>query len=115
MAYIDGFVLAVPAERKEAYRNMALEALVHFKEYGALRLVEAWGDEVPDGTVTDFKSAVKAQPSEVVVFSWIEWSSKEVREQAWQKAMSDPRMRDQPMPFDGRRTIYGGFAPLVDQ
>ena len=117
MNYVDGFVAAVPAANKELYRKHAAEAAPIFKAFGALRVVEAWGDDVPDGKVTDFKGAVKATADEVVVFSWIEYPSKEVRDAAWPKIMSDPRMKamgDQ-MPFDGKRMIYGGFAAIVDQ
>lgn len=117
MAYIDGFVLAVPAANKETYRKHAAEAAPLFKEFGATRMVEAWGDDVPDGKITDFKGAVKAKPDETVVFSWIEYPSKEVRDAANKKIMTDPRMQQmgESMPFDGQRMIYGGFAPLVDE
>ncbi|MGH8432027.1 MAG: DUF1428 domain-containing protein [Solimonas sp.] len=116
MAYIEGFVVAVPAANKEAYRKHAAEAVRLFKEFGVSRLVEAWGDDVPDGKVTDFRRAVKAREDEVVVFSWMEFPSKEVRDAASAKMMSDPRMKEMgaSMPFDGQRMIYGGFAPLVD-
>ena len=117
MTYVDGFVLAVPADKKEVYRKHAAEAAPLFKEFGAIRMVECWGDDVPDGKLTDFRGAVKAQDGEVVVFSWIEYPSKEVREAANQKIMADPRMQpgaDMPMPFDGKRMIFGGFAPIVD-
>lgn len=117
MAYIEGFVAAVPAGKKEAYRRHAAEAAPLFKAFGATRMVEAWGDDVPDGTVTDFKGAVKAGPDEVVVFSWIEYPSREVRDAANAKIMSDPRMKEMgaTMPFDGQRMIYGGFDPIVDE
>ncbi len=115
MAYIDGFVLAVPAENKESYRKLATDALPRFKAYGATRLVEAWGDDVPDGKVTDFKGAVKAQPDEVVVFSWIEYPDKETRTKANERMMADPSMKEMgDMPFDAQRMIYAGFTPLVD-
>jgi|SRR5690606_4412910 len=116
MAYIDGFVLAVPAGNKEVYRKLALEALPRFKEYGAKRLVEAWEDDVPDGKVTDFKGAVKAQPGEVVVFSWIEYPDKATRDKSNERMMSDPGMKEiKDMPFDAQRMIYGGFTPLSDE
>ena len=116
MGYADGFVVAVPTGNKEAYRAMAAKAASVFKEYGATRVVEAWGDDVPDGKVTDFKGAVKAEKDETVVFSWIEWPSKQSRDDNWKKIMEDPRMQPDHanMPFDGKRMIYGGFAPLVD-
>lgn len=115
MKYVDGFVVAVPADKKEAYRDFAAQAATLFREFGASRLVECWGDDVPAGKLTDFHMAVKAEAHEVVVFSWIEYPSKEVRDTAMQKMMNDPRMAALgEMPFDGKRMIYGGFAPIVD-
>jgi uncharacterized protein YbaA (DUF1428 family) len=116
MSYVDGFVVAVPAANKDAYRKHAAEAAPFFKELGATRLVEAWGVDVPDGKVTDFKGAVKAEPDEVVVFSWVEYPSKAVRDAAGETMMNDPRMKEMAaqMPFDAGRMIYGGFALLVE-
>lgn len=114
MNYVDGFVAAVPAANKDAYLAHARQALPLFKELGAIRMVECWGDDVPEGKVTDFKGAVKAKDDEVVVFSWIEWPSKEVRDAGMKALMADPRMRDMKMPFDGQRMIFGGFQPLLD-
>ena len=114
MSYIEGFVAAVPRANKEAYRQHAADALGYFKKLGATRMVENWGDDVPDGKLTDFKGAVQKQDDERVVFSWIEWPSKEVRDAAWAKLMADPRSRNQPMPFDGKRLIHGGFRPILD-
>jgi uncharacterized protein YbaA (DUF1428 family) len=113
--YVDGSLTAVPAANKAAYREMADKHAAILKEYGATRTVDAWGDDVPDGQVTDYKGAVKATPEETVVFSWVEWPSKEARDKGWQKAMNDPRMKDIKMPFDGKRVVYGGFAPILDQ
>jgi len=117
MAYVEGFVAAVPASNKEAYRKHAADAAPLFKEFGAQRMVETWGDDVPDGKVTDFKGAVQAKEDEVVVFSWFEYPSKEARDAANQKMMSDPRMKEMgaSMPFDGKRMIFGGFAPIVEE
>jgi uncharacterized protein YbaA (DUF1428 family) len=117
LGYADGYLVAVPTANKEAYREMAAKAAGIFKENGAVRVVEAWGDDVPDGKVTDFKGAVKAKDDETVIFSWVEWPSKQVRDEAWPKIMQDERMQPDKdkMPFDGQRMIYGGFAPIVDQ
>jgi uncharacterized protein YbaA (DUF1428 family) len=115
MTYIQGFVLAVPAANKQAYIEHATKAVPLFREFGATRTVENWGDEVPDGKVTDFKRAVKAEDGEVVLFSWLEWPSKEALEAGMTKMMEDPRMAEMgEMPFDGKRMIYGGFDPLLD-
>jgi uncharacterized protein YbaA (DUF1428 family) len=113
--YVDGCLIAVPAANKAAYREMADKQAAVLKEFGATRIVDAWGDDVPDGKVTDYKGAVKATPDETVVFSWIEWPSKEARDKGWERAMADPRLKDMKMPFDGKRMIYGGFAPILDQ
>ena len=111
MTYVEGFVLAVPTANKDAYRKHAAEAAPLFKEFGATRMVEAWGDDVPDGKVTDFKGAVQAKDDEAVVFSWIEYPDKATRDAANEKMMTDPRMKEMGanMPFDGKRMIFGGF------
>jgi uncharacterized protein YbaA (DUF1428 family) len=116
MKYVEGFVVAVPAANKEIYRKFAAEAASLFKEFGVTRVVECWGDDVPDGEVTDFRRAVKAKDDEVAVFSWLEYPSKEVRDAANQKMRTDPRMKafGAQMPFDGKRMIFGGFAPILD-
>jgi uncharacterized protein YbaA (DUF1428 family) len=115
MSYIDGFVIPVPTGKKAAYREAAAKAAPLFKEYGATRIVECWGDDVPDGKVTDFKGAVKATPGENIVFSWIVWPSKGIRDAANEKMKSDPRMKmTDDMPFDPQRMIYGGFEVILD-
>ncbi|HUQ41077.1 MAG TPA: DUF1428 domain-containing protein [Candidatus Limnocylindrales bacterium] len=114
MSYIDGFVIPVPTKNKEAYRAASAKWGGYMKEYGALQMVEAWGDDVPDGKSTDFKMAVKATPEETVVFSWVVWPSKQVRDEANEKMKNDPRMASAEMPFDGKRMIFGGFDVLSD-
>ena len=114
MTYVEGFVAAVPSGNKEAYRKHAADAAPLFKDFGATRLVEAWGDDVPDGKVTDFKRSVKADGDEVVVFSWVEWPDKATRDAGQKKVMEDPRMQDPDMPFDGQRMIWGGFDVMLD-
>ena len=113
--YTDGYILPVPNDKKDAYRDMAEKAAAKFQEFGALRVVEAWGDDVPDGKVTDYKRAVKAEEGENVVYSYVEWPDKETRDQAWAKMMNDPEMQPQgEMPFDGKRMFWGGFRPILD-
>ena len=116
MTYVDGFVAAVPTANRETYRDYCMAASAVFREYGALRVVECWQDDVPHGKRTDFFLAVQATDVESILFSWIEWPSKEARDKAWAAMISDPRMDPEknPMPFDGKRMIFGGFMPLVD-
>jgi uncharacterized protein YbaA (DUF1428 family) len=115
MNYVDGFVLAVPAANREAYRELAEKAFPIFKEHGAIGLTECWGDDVPDGKVTSFPMAVKCKPDEVVVFAWVVWPSRAVRDAGMEKVRQDPRMGDiGEMPFDGMRMIYGGFQVIVE-
>jgi uncharacterized protein YbaA (DUF1428 family) len=116
MPYVDGFVIPVPKAKREAYRKMAEMAAPLFKEYGALKVVECWGDDVPDGKHTSFPMAVKKEADEAVVFSWIIWPSKAVRDAGNAKAMADPRMQMPPdgMPFDGKRMIIGGFEVMLE-
>jgi len=112
--YVDGFVLAVPARNKAAYLKMAKAALKMFRKFGALRVVETWQADVPKGKRTDFFRAVKAKSTERVVFAWIEWPSRKVRDAAMKKMMSDPKFQQmfKEMPFDGKRMIFGGFKPV---
>jgi uncharacterized protein YbaA (DUF1428 family) len=115
MSYIDGFVIPVPTGKKQAYRDMAAKAAPIFKEYGVTRIVECWGDNVPDGKVTDFKRAVNAESGETVVFSWMVWPSKELRDAGNKKMQDDPRMKmPDDLPFDPKRMIFGGFEVLLD-
>lgn len=115
MTYIDGFVAAVPNANRDTYKQHAEDAAKVFKEYGALQVVECWGDDVPEGKLTSFPMAVQRKDDETVVFSWIVWPSKEARNTAWEKVMADPRMKPDAMPFDGKRMIYGGFEPIVER
>lgn len=114
MAYVDGFVAAVPTANKEAFIEHAAAAWEVFEENGALSQVECWGDDVPEGTLTSFPMAVKCEPGETVVFSWIVWPDKATRDAGMAKMMEDPRMdpADNPMPFDGKRMIFGGFDQI---
>ena len=115
MAYIEGFVVPVPRDKKDSYREMAAEVGKLLIEHGAQRLVECWGDDVPHGKVTDFYRAVDAKEDEGIVLAWIVWPSKQTREEAHRKIMADPRMQPRPeMPMDMKRMIFGGFEALLD-
>ena len=120
MSYFDGFVLAVPTAHKDKFIAHATLGDAVFQDEGALRIVEAWGDDVPKGKVTDFQGAVQAKDDETIVFAWVEWPDKAHRDDVMarsQEWMADPRMdpENNPMPFDGKRMIYGGFDTLVDE
>lgn len=115
MNYVDGFVAAVSTNGRDAYLQHATQAAEIFKKYGALRVVENWGDDVPEGKLTSFPMAVQRAEGETVVFSWVVWPSREARDAGWKKMMEDPWMsREQEMPFDGKRMIYGGFQTILD-
>ena len=114
MCYVAGFVVPVPTGKKDAYKAAATVAQQVFKDYGATRVVECWGDDVPDGKVTDFKRSVQANADEVVVFSWVEWPDKATRDAGQKQVMEDPRMQDPDMTFDGQRMIWGGFDVMLD-
>lgn len=117
MTYVDGFVIAVPNGKKEAYLQHARECVPVFKKYGALRLVENWGADVPDGELTSFPMAVKLEPDETVVFSWVEWPSKEAREEGMEKIVKDPFFEgdEEFTIFDTKRMIFGSFETILDE
>ena len=115
MSYIAGFVIAAPTAKRQEVIDYAARFDPIFLELGALRVVEAWGDDVPAGKVTDFQRAVLAKDNETVMFSWIEWPDKATRDAGMKKMMEDPRMEAaNPMPFDGKRMIFGGFATVLE-
>ena len=114
-SYVNGFIMPVPRANRAAYLEMTELQAPIFQEYGALRLVQAWGDDVPEGKVTDFYRAVKAEPNEAVVFAFIEWPSKQANDEAWDKMMKDERMQPSAdAPFDGKRMFWGGFEVILD-
>ena len=117
MTYIEGFIAAVPTANKDAYKKHAEEAAPLFREFGVARMVENWGNDVPEGKVTDFQKAVQAKDDETIIFSWFEYPDKATRDSANQKMMADPRMEAMgtEMPFDGKRMIFGGFEPILDE
>ena len=115
MAYVDGFVIAVPKARLDDYKAMAARCMPVWKEYGAVDYVECIGEDVPYGEVTSFPRAVQAKEDEVVIFSWIVYPSKETRDAANKKIMEDARLKKmmENPPFDGKRMIFGGFQPFL--
>jgi uncharacterized protein YbaA (DUF1428 family) len=114
-SYTDGFVVPVPQDNRDSYLELAAKMAKVFRQHGASRVVEAIGDDVHRGELTDFYRAVKAEDGETVVFSFIEWPDKETRDQAWQKIMSDESLKPEgEMPFSGQRMFWGGFDKIVD-
>ena len=117
--YIDGFVAAVPNASRQEFTEHAEKAAAAFRELGAIRVVECWGDDVGTGELTDFRRAVRAEEGETVVFSWIEWPDRQTRNRVMGRIdelmQFDERLNPQanPMPFDRRRMIFGGFVPVV--
>ncbi|PZU58891.1 MAG: DUF1428 domain-containing protein [Sphingobium sp.] len=118
MTYVDGFVIPVPGGNRQAYKDMAEKAAAIWIEHGATRIVETWNDDIKPGKVNDFRTAVIAEDGEEVVFSWVEWPSREARDIGNEKIMNDPRMKPEEgegMPFSGARLIFGGFTTMVDR
>lgn len=115
MPYVDGFLIPVPNARKDAYFDMARKAAPIFKEMGATRVVECWGDDVMKGKHTDFFMATKAEADENIVFSWIEYPDRATRDKANEGIQNHEAFADMgDMPFDGKRMIFSGFVPIVD-
>lgn len=117
MSYIDGIVAPVPAgTTREEYRAFAELSAAVFRDAGAIRVVDAWADDVPHGQTTDFYRAVAAEEGEALVFGWVEWPDKDARDRGMAAAMADPRMQPgtTPMPMVGKRMIFGGFAVVHD-
>lgn len=115
--YVDGFVLAVPKDKLDAYKEMAELGGKVWMEHGALTYVEAVADDVPYGELTSFPRAVQAKEDEIVVFAWVTYESRAKRDEVMAKVMADPRMKPgmENMPFDGKRMIFGGFTTIVER
>lgn len=115
--YVDGFLLPVPKKNVDAYKKMARKANKIWKEYGALDYVECIADDVQPGKLTSFPQAVMLKKGEVVFFSYIVYRSRKHRDSVNKKVMADPRIAamgpPNPMPFDGKRMMWGGFKAVV--
>ena len=114
MAYVDGFLIPVPNARKEDYRAHEEKWWPWFQGKGATGMTICWGDEVPEGKQTDFRRAVGLLADETVVFAWMTWPDKATRDKSFAAMMQDSSMEMAEMPFDGKRMIYGGFAPILE-
>jgi uncharacterized protein YbaA (DUF1428 family) len=113
MSYLDITVIPVPKANRAAYLEHSRVTMPFFKEFGATGITETWGDDVPDGKLTDFKRAVQLKEDETVAVGWVTWPDKATRDAAWAKLMTDERMAGQEMPFDGKRMIFGGFEVVL--
>ena len=116
MSYVDGFIVPLPKGKEDEYRTQAEKFARKASEQGAIGTIEGLGDDLQHGHTTDFFRAVQATDDENVVFSFLLWPDKDVRDRAWEKLMADPEMQPgaQPMPFDGKRMFWGGFKPLLN-
>lgn len=114
MPFLDITVIPVPTADKAAYLEHSRHTTPFFKEQGALGVTECWGEDIPDGKVTDFKRAVALEAGETVAVGWITWPDRATRDAAWEKLMQDERMMGVPMPFDGKRMIFAGFEVVLE-
>lgn len=115
MSYVTGFLTPVPEANRDAYVESARQAWTFFEKNGCLGSVEAWGEDVPAGEVTDFRRAVKLEDGEVVVFSWLIWPDRKTADDAFARMMGDASLADMQMPFDGKRMMWGGFTPVFEE
>lgn len=119
--YIDGFVFPLPRKHLKQYQAVAEAVAEIWKEYGALGYYEFLGDDLSLAGTRSFTEIVDLKDDEVVVFGWVVFPSKTVRDAANKKVPADSRMNDLVAPltgderqiFDAQRMIYGGFQALV--
>jgi uncharacterized protein YbaA (DUF1428 family) len=116
MAYVDGFVLAVPEKNVSAYRKISRRAGKIWREHGALEYRECAGDDLDVKFGVPFPRAVKCRAGETVIFAWIVFKSRVHRDRVNAKVMKDPRLQPdmKVSPFDVKRMVYGGFKTIVD-
>ncbi len=114
MSYITGFLIPVPTGKKEAYVASARKSWPLFQKYGALEQVECWGEDIPEGETTSFPRAVKLEPGEAVVFSWLRWPDRASADKCFEQMQSDPDFDGMDMPFDGKRMMWAGFDPVFE-
>lgn len=112
MPYITGFLTPVKSEDRARYVASAEKSWPLFQKYGALEQVETWGEDIPPGKVTGFDLAVKLEPGEVVVLSWVKWPDRATADACWAQMQDDPGFAEMDMPFDGKRMMWGGFEPI---
>ncbi|WP_420470895.1 DUF1428 domain-containing protein [Brevundimonas sp. FT23042] len=114
MPFVDITVIPVKTGNKAAYLDHSARTSPLFREVGALSVTETWGEDVPDGKLTDFKRAVALEDGETVAVGWITWPDKATRDAGWEALMQDERLMGGEPPFDGKRMIYGGFDLVAE-
>ena len=116
MAYVDGFVIAVPRNKMKSYKKMARQGKKMWMELGALDYKECVADDIKAkwGT-TPFSTVLKLKPGETVVFSYILYKSRAHRDRVNAKIMQGMKDAGQPpdMPFAMKRMTMGGFKVIV--
>lgn len=115
--YIDGFVLPVAREHLDDYQLLVKAVAEIWKEHGALDYREYIGDDlILDGT-RSFGDVTAASEDEIIIFGWVEFESRAIRDFANEKVAADPRVAElvesSSSGFDAKRMIYGGFQSLV--
>ena len=114
MSYITGFLIPVKTADKDRYLESARKSWPLFQKYGCLEQVETWGEDIPEGETTSFPRAVKLEPGEAVVFSWLRWPDRAAADKCFEQMMSDPDFDGMDMPFDGKRMMWAGFDPIFE-
>jgi uncharacterized protein YbaA (DUF1428 family) len=115
--YIDGFVLPVSRNRLDEYRCLVEAVSEIWKEHGALDYREYVGDDLMLEGTRSFTDVVAATEDEAIVFGWVVFESRAVRDLANEKVAADPRMADlinsSNSGFEANRMAYGGFQSFV--
>ncbi len=119
--YIDGFVLPIPRIYLNEYRSVAEKVAEIWKEYGALAYFEYVGEDLKLEGTRSFIELVDLKEDEIIIFGWVVFPSKVIRDRANNQLPTDSRMTELVAPltdpkrliFDAKRMVYGGFQPLV--
>lgn len=115
MPFLDITVIPVVTADKAAWLEHSRKTTLIFKDHGALSVTECWGEDVPDGKLTDFKRAVALKDGESVAVGWITWPDRAARDAGWENMMRDERMTNAAEPpWDGKRMIYAGFEVVLE-
>ena len=119
--YIDGFIFPIPKIHIDEYQKVAQQVAEIWKEYGAIAYHEFVGDDMHLEGTKSITETMDAKEDEDIVFGWVVFPSKEVRDQANQKVPKDSRMttliapliKPKKLIFDASRMVYGAFKSLV--